>query len=94
MPLDFLDLDITNGEIAHHEIVNNAVYTWQQNSFQRQYFAETTLVNAQQGSSIVLGTGTQGTITSIGTQAEWYIRYNWYTRFIFFLARHTTFSPT
>jgi hypothetical protein len=78
MPLDFLDLDITNGEIAHHEVVNNAVYTWQQNSFQRQYFAETTLLNPQQGASIVLGTGTfagppGAELSSIGCDNKWAI---------------------
>jgi hypothetical protein len=78
MPLDFTDLDITNGEIAHHEVVNNAIYTWQQNSFQRQYFNEGTLVNPQQGSSIVLGTGSfagppGAEISSIGCDNKWAI---------------------
>jgi hypothetical protein len=78
MPLDFTDLDITNGEISHHEIINNSVYTWQQNSFQRQYFNEGTLVNPQQGSSIVLGTGSfagppGAEISSIGCDNKWAI---------------------
>lgn len=57
MPLDFIDLDMSHGEIAHHEVVNNSIYTWQDRSFQRQYFNEGTLLNPQTGSSIVLGTG-------------------------------------
>lgn len=78
MPLDFMDLDITNGEIAHHEIINNVFYTWQQNSFQRHYFNEASLINAQQGSSFVLGTGSfagppGAEISSIGCDNKWAI---------------------
>ena len=37
-PLDFRDLDMVNGEIVHHEFINGELLTWQQRSFQRQYF--------------------------------------------------------
>lgn len=76
MPLDFMDLNISNGQISHHEIINNVVYTWQQNSFQRQYFSEATMLNNPDSSSIVLGTGTfagpKGTeLSSIGCDNKW-----------------------
>lgn len=76
MPIDFMDLDITNGQIAQHEILNNAFYTWQQNSFQRHYFNEASLINAQQGSGFVLGTGSfagppGAELSSIGCDNKW-----------------------
>ena len=78
MPNDILDLDMTYGEIANHEVINNAIYTWQEKSFQRQYFNEGTLVNPQSGADIVLGTGSfagprGAEISSIGTNKKWSI---------------------
>ena len=76
MPIDFTDLYITDGEIAHHDIVNTALYTWQQNSFRRHYFNEGTLINPQDGSAFVLGTGDfagppSTEISSIGCSNKW-----------------------
>ena len=78
MPLDFTDLDMSYGEIANHEVINNAIYTWQDKSFQRQYFNEGALVNPQSGADIVLGTGSfkgpRGQeISSIGCNKKWNI---------------------
>lgn len=71
-PLNFADLDTTNGEITHHEIFNDNLYTFQEFSVQRQYFRDASLVGAQQGSDIVVGSGSilgaPGVeLTSIGT---------------------------
>jgi len=56
-PSSFSDLDLANGEISHHEIINNNFYTWQEFSFQRQYFRDPSLLNGQTGSDIVIGSG-------------------------------------
>jgi hypothetical protein len=76
--LSFSDLDLTKGEISSHEIINGNLYTWQEHSFQRQYFREGTVVNSQTGSDIVLGSssimGVPGVeITSIGCSKKWSI---------------------
>lgn len=77
-PLDFADLDLTYGEISHHEVINNSFYTWQDKSFQRQYFRDASLVNAQSGSDIVVGSGSilgapGQEYTSIGCSKKWSI---------------------
>jgi len=77
-PLDFADLDLTYGEIAHHDVINNAFYTWQDYSFQRQYFRDASLVNSKEGSEIVVGAGSilgaPGVeLTSIGCDKKWSI---------------------
>jgi hypothetical protein len=74
-PLDFADLDFTRGEITHHEVVNNAFYTFQERSVQRQYFRDASLVGAQEGTDIVVGSGSilgaPGVeLTSIGTSKK------------------------
>jgi len=56
-PTSFTDLDLAQGEISHHDIINNNFYTWQEFSFQRQYFREPSLLNGQTGSDIVIGSG-------------------------------------
>jgi hypothetical protein len=71
-PLNFADLDLTNGEITHHEVINDNFYTFQERSVQRQYFRDASLVNSQTGSDIVVGAGSilgspGQEITSIGT---------------------------
>lgn len=77
-PLDFADLDLTYGEIAHHDVINNAFYTWQDYSFQRQYFRDASLIGADTGSDIVVGSGSilgaPGVeLTSIGSNKKWSI---------------------
>lgn len=71
-PTNIADLDLTNGEIVHHEIINDNFYTFQERSVQRQYFRDASLVNGGTGSDIVVGIGTiLGTpgqeLSSIGT---------------------------
>lgn len=75
-PLDFAELDLSNGPITHHEVVNNNFYTWQPYSVQRQYFRDASLLGAQQGSDIVVGSGSilaaRGEeITAIGMFKKW-----------------------
>lgn len=77
-PLDFADLDLTYGEISHHEVLNNSFYTWQDRSFQRQYFRDASLVNSQSGSDIVVGSGSilgapGQEYSSIGCSKKWSI---------------------
>jgi len=74
-PLNFADLDYTHGEITHHEIINNSFYTFQERSLQRQYFRDASLVGAQEGTDIVVGTGSilaaPGVeLTSLGTSKK------------------------
>ena len=75
-PLDFVDLDLTLGPIVHHDVINAAVYTWQPYSVQRQYFRDASIVGAQEGTDIVVGSGSimaaRGTeLTSIGADYKW-----------------------
>jgi hypothetical protein len=74
-PLNFSDLDLTNGEITHHEILNDNFYTFQERSVQRQYFRDASLINSQVGSSIVVGSGSilgapGQELTSMGTSKK------------------------
>jgi hypothetical protein len=74
-PLSVADLDLTHGEISHHEVINNAFYTFQERSVQRQYFRDASLVGAQEGTDIVVGSGSilgaPGVeLTSIGTSKK------------------------
>lgn len=75
-PIDFADLDLTLGPIVHHDIINAALYTWQPYSVQRQYFREASLLGAQEGTDIVVGSGSilgsPGTeLTTIGADYKW-----------------------
>lgn len=75
-PIDFADLDLTLGPIVHHDIINAALYTWQPFSVQRQYFREASLIGAQEGTDIVVGSGgvlgSPGTeLTTIGADYKW-----------------------
>lgn len=71
-PLNFADLDLTNGEITHHEVINDNMYTFQERSVQRQYFRDASLINSQSGSDVVVGSGSilgspGQELTSMGT---------------------------
>lgn len=75
-PLDFAELDLSNGPITHHEVINNNFYTLQPYSVQRQYFRDASLLGAQQGTDIVVGSGSilasRGEeITSVGLFKKW-----------------------
>ncbi len=77
-PADFIDLDISKGEIEWHCELNGALYTWQRDSFQRQYFNDPTLIGTDTGSDIIAGTGgilsVRGQeLTSIGSDKKWAI---------------------
>jgi hypothetical protein len=77
-PLDFRDLDMVSGEIIHHEISNGQLLTWQQRSFQRQYFNDTGALVSADGSEVIMGDGgaltRRGvTLSSIGTTHKWSI---------------------
>jgi hypothetical protein len=71
-PLNFADLDLTNGEITHHDVINDNFYTFQEKSVQRQYFRDASLINSQSGSDVVVGSGSilgspGQELTSMGT---------------------------
>ena len=77
-PLNYADLDFTLGEISHHDIVDGNLYTWQENSFQRQYFRESSMIPGGSGTDIVVGSGSimgsPGTqLSSIGCSKKWSI---------------------
>lgn len=77
-PLDFRDLDMVNGRIVHHEICNSELLTWQQRSFQRQYFNSNGLLANANGTEVILGDGAalsrRGVqLSSIGTKHKWSI---------------------
>ena len=74
-PLNFADLDLTNGEISHHDIINDNFYTFQERSVQRQYFKDASLINSQSGSDVVVGSGSilgspGQELTSMGTSKK------------------------
>lgn len=74
-PTSFSDLDAINGEISHHEVINDNFYTFQERSVQRQYFRDASLISADTGSSVVVGSGSilssPGVeLTSIGTSKK------------------------
>lgn len=78
LPGSYSDLDLTLGEITHHEIINNNFYTFQEKSFQRQYFRDPSLVNSDEGSDVLIGSGSilsaRGQeISSFGTNKKWSI---------------------
>lgn len=75
-PIDFADLDLTFGPIAHHEVLNNSFYTFQPYSVQRQYFRDASLLGAQEGTDVVIGSGSilgapGQQISSIGLFKKW-----------------------
>jgi len=78
LPLNFRDLDMGSGEIIHHEIVNGELLTFQQRSFQRQYFNDTGALVSSDGSEVILGDGGALTrrgiqLSSLGTTHKWSI---------------------
>jgi hypothetical protein len=75
-PLNFRDLDISNGEIVHHEIGNGELLTWQLRSFERQFFNSTGMLQSADGSEVILGDSgalqRKGMrISNIGTSHKW-----------------------
>lgn len=75
-PTEFAELDLTYGPIVHHEVINNSFYTLQPFSFQRQYFRDASLIGAQEGTDVVVGSGSilgspGQELTSIGSEYKW-----------------------
>lgn len=80
LPLNFLDLPPTDGEISHHENFNGELVTFQLRRVQRQYFNTRGTINVDGtiSSEAVIGDGTVlsrpgQTITVIGTNNKWSI---------------------
>ena len=74
--LNFRDLDLSDGEIVHHDVGNGNLYTWQPRSFQQQFFNGYTFIPSSDGSDVIVGDagalsrrGAQ--ISSIGTYHKW-----------------------
>lgn len=75
-PTEFAELDLSYGSIVHHEVINNSFYTLQPFSFQRQYFRDASLIGAQEGTDVVVGSGSilgspGQELTSIGSEYKW-----------------------
>ena len=75
-PTEFAQLDLTYGPIVHHEVINNSFYSLQPFSFQRQYFRDASLIGAQEGTDVVVGSGSilgspGQELTSIGSEYKW-----------------------
>lgn len=75
-PTEFAELDLTYGPIVHHEVINNSFYSLQPFSFQRQYFRDASLIGAQEGTDVVVGSGSilgspGQELTSIGSEYKW-----------------------
>jgi hypothetical protein len=76
--LNFRDLNLSDGEIVHHENGNGELLTWQRTSFQRQFFNSSGLLQDSSGNDIVVGdagalTNRGRQISSIGTTHKWSI---------------------
>ncbi len=75
LPLNFKDLDLSFGEIAHHENFNGELITLQLRKLQRQYFntrgqLDTTGLGILIGDGSVLSRDGQ-TMSAIGTKHKW-----------------------
>ena len=75
-PTEFAQLDLTYGPIVHHEVINNSFYSLQPFSLQRQYFRDASLIGAQEGTDVVVGSGSilgspGQELTSIGSEYKW-----------------------
>ncbi len=69
-PIDYVDLDLNHGPIVHHDLVNGFLYTWQPESFRRQYVNEGSAIVPENGSDIIVGAG--GVLTIPGIQISSY----------------------
>ena len=75
LPLNFKDLDLSFGEITHHDNVNGELVTWQIRKLQRQYFNTRGELDST-GLGIIIGDGSVlsrdgQTMSSIGTKHKW-----------------------
>jgi hypothetical protein len=77
LPLNFKDLDLTFGEIMHHENINGELFTIQPRKYQLQYFnTRGTLQGSNSGVEVLIGDGSVlsrdgQTLSSYGTQHKW-----------------------
>lgn len=74
-PADFFDLDSTKGDLVRIMDINGALYTWQPQSFQRQFAGQATFLQAE-GSQVIAGAGnifgTKGVeLSAIGSWKKW-----------------------
>lgn len=77
-PADIADLDPTQGDISFHAAINGSLYTWQEQSFRRQYFGESATMTGDNGSDVVVGAGVLFSVpshelSSIGSDKKWAI---------------------
>lgn len=75
LPLNFKDLDLSFGEIVHHDVVNGELVTWQPRKLQRQYFNTRGQLD-DTGLGILIGDGSVlsrdgQTMSAIGTYNKW-----------------------
>lgn len=78
LPLNFRDLDVTQGEIVHHESFDGELFTFQPRRMQRQFFDTTGQLQTSSGAEIIIGDGSvlsrNGvTITQFGADNKWSI---------------------
>ena len=77
LPLNIKDLDLSFGEIIHHEDINGELFTIQPRKYQLQYFnTRGTLQGSNEGVEVLIGDasvlGRDGqTLSSYGTQHKW-----------------------
>ena len=75
-PLNFRDLDATNGAIDHMIVFNGELLTFQRRKFQRQFFNNDGLVSSTSNYDLIIGDGSvltrRGqTISNYGTTQKW-----------------------
>jgi len=76
LPLNFKDLELSYGEIMHHEIINGELVTVQPRKVQRQYFNTRGTLTTSSDQTILIGSGAvmsqDGvTLTQIGGWNKW-----------------------
>jgi hypothetical protein len=76
LPLNFEDLDPTFGKITHHANGNGELYTWQQRSFERQFFNQRGTLEVSDGSQVLIGNGSVfgqagETLSVVGCRHVW-----------------------
>lgn len=75
-PLNFRDLDASNGDISHMIVFNGELVTFQKRKFQRQFFNNDGILQSDSNYDIIVGNGSvltrRGqTLTNYGTDKKW-----------------------
>lgn len=78
LPLNFLDLDLSSGEIVHMANGNGELITWQPRKFQRQYFNTSGILQTSSNLNVLIGDGSVlsrdgQTLSTIGSKHKWAI---------------------